>query len=594
MIAAVPLPLRLLGRERRALAALLGASLGRAVLAAASILLIREFLGGVLGERDGPAGRLADAYGRHAALWALAGLLLCTHVAAGALAYAAQLAQHRMAAAVELATLERLVRQVLRLSVRDVDRRSRGDLAHALRQDVAHLSAVTLAAAGMLLESFQAVALLAAAVYLSPRLALWGFLVVPLAAAPAALLARRALAQSFGVRRRAVIVIDRVLQLLAALRVIRIYQGEEAEAARTIAHARGYYEDLLSMERVRALARAAIDSLAGLSLVIVLVVGGFEVLQGTLGWPELLAFLMAARATHGPINLLNAHHMAMQRYGSSVEAIDRVLADVPEVADRPGARPLTRGPSMLAGEGLTLSFDGVRILDGVSFHVRSGETLGVVGPSGAGKTTLLNLIARFHDPDAGVLRVDGVDVRDLRLSDYQARMAMVTQDPFLFATTILENIRCGRPSASREEVEEAARVAEVHDDIVGMPEGYETVVGPGGRALSRGEAQRIEIARAVIKDAPLLLLDEPTSSLDPHTEAAVRRALHRLAAGRVTIAVAHRLPLVRDAARILVLEGGRVVGAGTHDTLLERSPTYRRLWEAQGWREVATPWSPSW
>jgi ABC-type multidrug transport system fused ATPase/permease subunit len=224
---------------------------------------------------------------------------------------------------------------------------------------------------------------------------------------------------------------------------------------------------------------------------------------------------------------------------------------------------------------------GRPILQAINADVRCGETLGVVGPSGAGKTSLLGLLARFHDPTRGAITIDGVDLRALRLADLYDAMAIVTQDPFLFQTTIRENIRCGRPAATDAEVEAAAAAADIHADIVRMPDGYDTLVGHGGRTLSRGEAQRVNIARAVLKNAPILLLDEATSSLDSVAEARVQRAVDRLMVGRLTVSVAHRLSTLRGATRILVLEQGRAVGLGTHEQLLADCTTYRELWRTQ-------------
>src|SRR6185295_6938111 len=198
-----------------------------------------------------------------------------------------------------------------------------------------------------------------------------------------------------------------------------------------------------------------------------------------------------------------------------------------------------------------------------------------------GKSTLLSLVARFYDPTHGRVTVDGQDLRDLRLRDIYSKLAIVTQDPFLFSTSIRENILCGRPDATQEEIEAAARAAEIHDEIMAMPDGYETVVGQGGRALSRGEAQRVNVARAILKNAPILLLDEATSSLDSYSEARVQRAVDRLVSGRLVISVAHRLSTLRNASRILVLEQGEVRGFGTHQHLLATCPTYVRLWQAQ-------------
>jgi subfamily B ATP-binding cassette protein MsbA len=235
----------------------------------------------------------------------------------------------------------------------------------------------------------------------------------------------------------------------------------------------------------------------------------------------------------------------------------------------------------LSADRVDFSFNQKPVLQNVSFTVKAGETLGIVGPSGAGKSTLLSLVARFYDPTHGQVMLDGADLRSFRLRDIYAKLAIVTQDPFLFSTSIRENILCGRPDATQEEVEESARAAEIHGEIMAMPNGYDTVVGQGGRALSRGEAQRVNVARAILKNAPILLLDEATSSLDSYSEARVQRAVDRLAVGRLCISVAHRLSTLRNATRILVIEQGQAAGLGTHKELLANCLTYRRLWEAQ-------------
>jgi ABC-type multidrug transport system fused ATPase/permease subunit len=571
------LPFRLLRSHRRLLALFASASVGRAAIAGATILLVREFLGGILGRREGAAGRLAETWGPEAALWALAASLLVATLAGAALTYASRLAQQRLVKAIELGVLERLIGTLLGLSAAFHDRRTRGDLLQTVQQDVTHLRTVVLAGGTLVLDAMHAIALGGAAVILSPRLGLLAFLLLPLAAAPIYLLARRAMNRSIGVRRRSVVLLDMLFQLLAGIRVLRIYHGEDAEGRRAIDRARRYHDELVALERVRALGRVTLESVAGAGLVIVIIVGGFLVLDGSLGWPELLAFLMAVRASHTPLHNINANIIEIQRHAASVAAIDALLQERPDVHDRPGARPLTDPPRRISAAHLGYSAGGTSILDDVSFEVRAGETLGVVGASGAGKTTLLNLVARFYDPDAGEVRYDDADLRDLQIGSVHRHLAIVMQEPFLFSTTIRENIRCGRPGAPDRDVEEAARTAGIHSEIEAMPDGYETLVGQGARQLSRGEAQRICIARAILKDAPVLLLDEATSSLDPAAEDLVQAALDRLSAGRLTIAVAHRPSALRRATRILVLDSGRVAGLGTHDALMRDCPAYRRL-----------------
>ena len=553
------------------------ASLGRAGLTAASILLIQEFLSRVLGTQQG----LAQGISVEASLFIVAALLLLVNLGAAAFNYDSQVTQQKIVKAIELGTMERIIRLLLTLSVGFLDRRTHGDLLQSVRQDVSQVRAVVLATASILLELFQAAALIIAAITLSPTLSLWAFILIPVGAFPIYVLARRTLARSFGVRRKGVALFDAILQLLNGIRVIKIYQGEQAEGDRTIECARSYLDELIHMERVRAFARVVLESLAALNVIVVIIIGGFSVMSGSLGWPELLAFLLAMRAAQGPLNNINNGYLEIQRYGASVEHIEQLLQEKPEIQDRPNARPLTQPPLTITADRVGFGFEGNPVLEDVSFTINAGETLGIVGPSGAGKSTLLNMVARFYDPTSGRVQLDGEDLRNFRLQDVYGMLAIVTQDPFLFSTSIRDNILCGRPGASQAEVEAAARAAEIHEEIMAMPEGYETVVGQGGRSLSRGEAQRVNVARAILKNAPILLLDEATSSLDSYSEARVQRAVDRLVTGRLAISVAHRLSTLRNASRILVLEQGQVMGLGTHQQLLATCPTYLRLWEAQ-------------
>lgn len=577
MIQALRLPLRLLRGQPALVGGFALASLGRAALNSSAILLIHEFLAAALGRGGGWAARL----GLDVPLWGLVALLLGVQLAAVLLTYEAGLAQQRILAVVELGAMDRLIRHVLTLSVGFFDHRTHGDLVQTIRQDVANLRSVTMAAASLLIEALQTAGLIAVAVSLSPRLAVWAFVLVPLAAVPIAIVARRTLQQSFGLRRKSVVIFDMLLQLLHGIRIIKIYGAEGAEADRTVHRAKQYFDELVQMERTRALARVALDTMATINTVAVVIAGGFLVKSGALGWAALLAFLLAARAVQGPLNNINTAWLEIQRHGASSASIEALLRRVSETHDRPDARPMLSPPRLISVHDVGFAIDGATILENVSFQVAAGETLGIVGPSGAGKSTLLNLIARFYDPTAGAISCDGVDLRERRLAELHQSMAIVTQDPFLFAASVAENIRRGRPGASDAEVEAAARAAEIHEDIAAMPEQYETVIGHGGRALSRGEAQRVNIARAILKNAPILLLDEATSSLDSYSEARVQKALDRLMAGRLVLSVSHRLSTLRNASRILVMENGRMVGLGKHGDLLHTCPTYRRLSDAQ-------------
>jgi ATP-binding cassette subfamily B protein len=232
---------------------------------------------------------------------------------------------------------------------------------------------------------------------------------------------------------------------------------------------------------------------------------------------------------------------------------------------------------------VTFAYDGVRqVLRGVSFDVAPGELIGLVGSSGGGKTTIVNLIARFYDVTGGTIRVDGVDVRRLEQGHYRRQIGMVLQDPYLFHGTVLENIRYGLPDAGLAEVVAAAQAANAHDFVCKLPHGYDTVVGERGHTLSGGERQRVSIARAILHDPRILILDEATSSVDTETEREIQQALERLIAGRTVFAIAHRLSTLRKASRLFVIEDGRLAEAGTHRELLDQpSGRYRRLYEMQ-------------
>lgn len=559
----------------------LATTVATSLLSMAAILLIREFLEGVLGRGGGLAGAVAQTFGPVTALWVVAVMLIVTYVASSLVTFDNQVTQQHIIKVLELGMMERLIRHILGLSVPFFDRQSHGDIIQAIRIDVSQLRTTVLAIARLVLNSCIVVALLAAALMLSVRLTLWSLVVLPLAVIPIVLTARRILAKSFAVRRTGYVLYDVILQLLQGIRIIKIFQAEEAESRAAIEKGRAYFDRLIEMVRVRSLAQVYLGSLSGLGIVVVIVVGGFDVMHGRMEWPSLLAFLMALRSIHGPLNVVNSTYVTVKNNAAAVQRIGEILDERPEVVESPHARSLTTAPRTIAFEDVSFRYGDEVVLDSVSFEASAGETIGIVGPSGAGKTTLLSLIARFYDPSSGRVLMDGHDVRDLRISDVYDRIAIVTQDPFLFSATVAENIAFGRQSATREDVVAAAVAAGVDAEIRELPQGYDTLIGVGGHGLSGGQAQRISIARALLKDSPILLLDEATSSLDSISEARVQKAIDRLMEGRTTFIVAHRLSTLRNAGRLLVLDSGRLVGCGSHEELVDACPLYGRLWSAQ-------------
>ena len=567
--------------DRRLVARYVVASLARCGFSMAILLLMQQFLAGVLVGQQGLAGWLAAKLGQVASLWAVAGLLMLCFLGTSALTFEGQMVEQRIIRAFELGLLDRLVRHLLTLSVSFFDRQSHGDLIQAIRLDVTKARSAAAACARIGLESALAAGYVAGAVWMSPRLSGIVFLALPVLAAPLLLLARRATRRSFNMRRHASALYDSVLQILRGIRVIKVFGGEETERAGIERQARSYFTECIEIARAESLSWMLLESVAGLSIVVVVIVGGFEVMHGRLNWPALLAFLLAARSLQSPLHNINAALIEVQSNVASVTRLAALFDERPEIADSASARPVAGGPEVVRFEGVGFQYHDQTTLDGVSFEVRRGEVLGIVGPSGAGKTTILSLLARFYDPHAGRVCWDGSDIRQIALAGLHGNIALVPQSPFLFSASAEDNIRAGRPAASEAEVIAAARAAEIHSEIEALPQGYRTQIGPGGRTLSEGQAQRINVARALLKNAPVLLLDEATSSLDSLSETKLQRAVHAAMQGRTTFVVAHRLSTLRHATRILVLQHGAVAGLGTHDELLAGCPLYAEMWHAQ-------------
>ena len=315
---------------------------------------------------------------------------------------------------------------------------------------------------------------------------------------------------------------------------------------------------------------------------LVLWLGARHVLEGTLTIGSLLVFVVYLSSLQTQVKTLANTYTTLQNLSASVDRTVEILNTPSEHADLPGAAALPPVRGDILFDAVTFGYEPNHpVLHEVSLAIQAGQTVAIIGPTGAGKTTLVNLLPRFFDPWQGRVLVDGHDVRNVRLRSLREQIAIVLQDPVLFPISIAENIAFGRPEASREEIEQAARAANAHEFISRLPDGYDAIVGERGATLSGGERQRLSIARALLKNAPILIMDEPTSSLDADTEHLVLEALERLKADRTTLIIAHRLSTVRRADRVIVLEAGRVVETGTHDELLSRGQLYAKFHHIQ-------------
>lgn len=364
-------------------------------------------------------------------------------------------------------------------------------------------------------------------------------------------------------------------------RVVKAFGMEEFEHGKFREATRRHLKVNLRAQMLANGSSPVVESMAVLGAAALLVYAGKSIRAGHLSAPELVQFITTLFMLYDPIRKLNKVNLILQEALAAGQRVKRVMEIPNEVQDRPGAREIAGVEREIAYEGVTFSYGDRTVLDNIRLSIRSGEIVALVGPSGAGKSTLVNLLPRFFDPVEGRLAIDGNDLRDLQLKSLRALIGIVTQDTILFNDTIRNNIAYGRSDLPQERVREAAAAAYADEFIMQLPQGYDTVIGESGLRLSGGQRQRLAIARALLKNAPILILDEATSHLDSESESLVQKALYNLMQGRTTLVIAHRLSTVMKADRILVIEAGRVAEVGSHDELLALGGSYRRLYDLQ-------------
>jgi ATP-binding cassette, subfamily B, bacterial MsbA len=376
-------------------------------------------------------------------------------------------------------------------------------------------------------------------------------------------------------------------------RIVKAFGMESWEVARFRKAAQRLFRANLRSVAAAAVSSPLMDIFGAIAIALLLLLGRNEIIRGDMKGSDFVTFVALVLSMYNPVRKFAVFNNSFQQALGASSQLFQFMDTEDVVAEKPGAKPLPRFAQDIRFDAVFFSYEGNdegarEILRGIDLDVKRGEVLAVVGSSGAGKSTLVHLIPRFFDVTGGRLLIDGHDVRDVTLASLRAQVGIVTQETVLFNDTVRNNIAYGQPHVSQKDVEAAARAALAHDFIRALPSGYDTVIGERGVRLSGGERQRLAIARALLKNAPILILDEATSALDSESEALVQSALHNLMTGRTVFVIAHRLSTVRRANRIVVIENGAITDVGAHEDLMQKLGTYRRLYELQ-FTDMETP-----
>jgi ATP-binding cassette, subfamily B, multidrug efflux pump len=463
------------------------------------------------------------------------------------------------------------------------DRTESGQLLSRAMQDVERIRFLTGRA---VLGLVNAVVLLIgtgiALFLMNPQLALLALLTMPLLAWQATTFGVRFRPLSLAIQQQMAVLTTRLEQNLRGARIVKAFAQEDEEIERFEKENRSWFDLSAHAAWLQAVNIPLMDLIANAATVFILWYGGLLVIRNQISLGDLIAFTTYLAQMAGPVRRFGMIIPAIAMAGASAERIFEILDADSQVQDEPDAQVLPRVEGHLRFENISFAYKKPhRVLSGVTFDVKPGQVLALLGPTGSGKSSVINLIPRFYDPTGGRITIDGHDIRHVTQASLRSQIGIVLQESTLFATSIRENIAFGRPNATEVEVIEAAKAAQAHDFIMQMADGYDTEIGERGSTLSGGQRQRMAIARALLKDPRILILDDATASVDTETERLIQKALTRLMEGRTSIIIAQRLSTVRLADLILILEKGQVTGAGTHEELLATSSLYQRIYAGQ-------------
>ena len=473
---------------------------------------------------------------------------------------------------------------VQRMSLSFFDRQKIGAVVSRMTTDIASAqNFVGAAFVSTTMDLACVVVIIVLLLVVNPKLALVSLSVLPCYALVSYRLQRRIREQSRAIHRQLQEMSGDLHEQFAGISTIQAFTQEEAEAREFRAQSEEYFDTVMASVRLQSIALGATGFLTALGPILVLWFGATEVWASRLTVGTLMAFYGYLGLLYQPIQRLTELHLILANSLAAMDRIFEVFDVFPEVQEQPAALTLPRVRGTIAFDAVRFEYDGRGpVLGDVTLTIAAGTTVALVGPSGAGKSTLVKLLPRFYDVTGGRIAIDGVDIRQVTLKSLREQIAIVSQEPILFSGTIAENLRYGQPAATDDQMRAASRAAFAHSFIEQLPDGYQTEVGERGVRLSGGQKQRLAIARAFLKDAPILILDEPTSALDAESEELVKQALNRLLEGRTALIIAHRLSTIEHADIVVVLDGGRIIEQGRHAELLGApGGLYRRYAEHQ-------------
>jgi ABC-type multidrug transport system fused ATPase/permease subunit len=487
----------------------------------------------------------------------------------------------RVSVAVEFDLRERFYRHLQALELGFFDRQQTGQLMSRATVDLQSIRFFL--GYGLIFLTQNALTLAFASVVMfaiKPWLAALALLPVPFVVLSAMRYNRRSRPAVQEIQQRLAELTAEVEESISGIRIVKAFARERYMLGRFRHSVLRVFDQNIYSTRLQAFYSPLLGFLPSLGLAVVLLIGGREVINGSLSLGDFTAFYTYLIMLTTPMRLLGMSLGMAQRAVASGNRLFEILDRAPRIESKPGAPALPDGHGRVELDRVSLAYNGGQpALEDVDLAVEAGRTVALVGPTGSGKTSLVALLARLYDPSRGSVRIDGADLRAVDLRSLRSQVAFVADESFLFSATVAENIAYAKPGATREEIEVAARRAQAHGFIAQFPEGYDTLVGERGLTLSGGQRQRMAIARALLADPRILILDDATSSVDARTEAAIKRGLREALAGRTTFIVAHRMSTISLADEVVVMDGGRIVDRGTHDELLERCPLYAEIAE---------------